>query len=229
MYSYIVPGIQVDPVGFMLAGMAAVVAAASQALLNVTVMIPEMSGSYTLIPPIMASTSSSFLIAWLFLRGSSIYTLKLERSGVRVRMLSSFILDSVNVGAVMTRRVVTVPPDMPLPFLEVLFLENPYGGYPVVDKDSGRLVGIVTRSDLEAAKRDMGPEEYNNARVIDIASKRLIVAYPDEPIRIALARMRGNNIGRLLVVDKRDPTRLVGIVTLKDLLKAYEIALAQAC
>ncbi len=62
-YAYLIPDIAGDTLGYTLAGMAALFAGAAQAPLNVIVMIPEMSGSYTLIPPIMASASSSFLVA----------------------------------------------------------------------------------------------------------------------------------------------------------------------
>ncbi len=156
----------------------------------------------------------------MLLRGSSIYTIKLERRGLQVRMLSSFILDSVKVGEVMTRRVVTVPDDTPLSFLEVMFEENPYGGYPVVDRKTGELVGIVTRTDLERARR-MPRDRLDGARVIDIATKKLVVAYPDETVREALAKMKRKGVSRLPVVDRGNEKRLVGIITIRDLVKAY--------
>lgn len=223
-YAYIAPGLVGDTLGYTLAGMAALFAGAAQAPLNVIVMIPEMSGSYSLIPPIMASASSSFLVAWMLLRGSSIYTIKLERRGLQVRMFSSFILDSVKVGEVMTKSVVTVPDDTPLSFLEVMFEENPYGGYPVIDRRTGDLVGIVTRTDLERARKRLPRDRLDGARVIDIATRDLVVAYPDETVREALAKMKRRGVSRLPVVDRGNERKLVGIITVRDLVKAYELA-----
>jgi len=225
LYTRLAPGLVSGHLGYALAGMAALFGGAAQAPLNVVVIIPEMSGSYSLIPPIMASAGTSFLVTWLLLRGSSIYTLKLERRGLRVRMFSSFILDSVRVEEVMTRHVITVRVDTPVQVLETMFEENPYGGYPVVDRDGWRLVGIVTRTDLERAKRLMGGEGFSKARVGDIATRDLVVAYPDETVREALEKMRERGVSRLPVVSRSDPTRLVGIITIRDILKAYEIAM----
>jgi CBS domain-containing protein len=41
-------------------------------------------------------------------------------------------------------------------------------------------------------------------------SSRLIVAYPDELLEEAVARMAREGIGRLLVVDRSEPKRLLG-------------------
>jgi CIC family chloride channel protein len=223
LYAAAFGGLVNDPLGYALAGMAALFAAAAQAPLNVIIMIPEMSRSYTLIPPIMASAGTSFVIAWLLLRGSSIYTKKLEKRGIRVRMLSSFILDSVKVEEIMTSKVVTIEADAPLPVLATMFEENPYTGYPVV-KD-GRLVGMVTRSDLERAKKLYPKEKLLDMKVIDIASKSVVKAYPDETIREVVEKMRKYKISRFPVVSREDPYRVVGIISIRDLVKAFEKAI----
>jgi CBS domain-containing protein len=46
--------------------------------------------------------------------------------------------------------------------------------------------------------------------VLDAGSRPPIVAYEDELIRDAVERMLSNDIGRLLVVAREDPTRLIG-------------------
>ena len=61
-------------------------------------------------------------------------------------------------------------------------------------------------------------------KVKDVLSKKLIVAYPDESVQTALDRMYKNKIGRLPVVDRKDSTRIVGIITRSDIIRAYEIA-----
>jgi len=138
-------------------------------------------------------------------------------------MFTSFILDSVRVEEVMTKKVVTIPANASLAVLETLFEENPYGGYPVVN-EKGELAGIVTRSDLEKARHKLKPEEYKKTRAIDIASKNPEVAYPDETIREAIERMKKKKISRLPVVSRDKPGMLVGIVTIRDILRAYEVA-----
>jgi len=212
------PSIVTQPATYALAGMAALFAGAAQAPINVIIMIPEMSGTFTLIPPIMASSTMSFFIAWLILRGSSIYTIKLERRGIRLRMSRSFILDSIKVEEVMNRNVVTLSPEMPVPALETLFEEYHHTGYPVV-KD-GKLIGIVTISDVQK----IPPEKRDKLKIRDIASRKLVVTYPDETVHQALDKMYVKDVGRLPVVDRRDPTKILGIISKHDILKAFELA-----
>ena len=47
-----------------------------------------------------------------------------------------------------------------------------------------------------------------------------VVCYPDEPLRIVIYRMAETNLTRLLVVERDHPRKLVGIVSLNNLLKA---------
>lgn len=47
----------------------------------------------------------------------------------------------------MTRDVVTVPPDLPIKELSKLFLDKKKNGFPVVDA-AGKLIGMVTEKDL---------------------------------------------------------------------------------
>jgi len=47
-----------------------------------------------------------------------------------------------------------------------------------------------------------------------------IVAYPDEPLRAVVYRMTETGLTRLPVVDRTDPSRLLGLITLGNLLKA---------
>ncbi|MEB3772712.1 MAG: chloride channel protein [Desulfurococcales archaeon] len=211
-----------DSLGYMLAGMAALFAGAAQAPLTVIVMIPEMSGSYSLIPPIMASAGMSFIVAWLLLRGRSIYTIKLLKRGLEIKTYSSYTLDLVTVGDVMTRNVVWIPADAPYLMVETMFEENTYGGYPVVDRSTSRVVGIITRSDLEKA-RGLAPEEKRRLKAIDIATRKPIVITPEATVRAAHEIMVKHGISRIPVVSSPREMKLVGIITVRDILKAYEL------
>ena len=46
--------------------------------------------------------------------------------------------------------------------------------------------------------------------VLDAGSREVVVTYPDETLHDASAKMLRNNIGRLPVVDRKDPRRVVG-------------------
>ncbi|PYS78283.1 MAG: chloride channel protein, partial [Acidobacteria bacterium] len=49
-----------------------------------------------------------------------------------------------------------------------------------------------------------------NTTVIDAGSRQLVVTYPDELLGEAVTKMLRNDIGRLPVVSRDDPRRLLG-------------------
>ncbi len=84
------------------------------------------------------------------------------------------------VEQVMHTPVVTVPADYPLEEAARLMIQHDIGGLPVVDAD-GRLVGIITRSDIFA--------QFAETLGADTASLRITVQVPDQPGE--LARLAG--------------------------------------
>ena len=89
-------------------------------------------------------------------------------------------------------------------------------GTPITDGD-GKLAGIVTRSDL---MRSLEKDPTGASSVLEAGARRLIVAHPDEVVRTAVDRMLANDIGRLPVVAREDPTRLLGYLGRAGVLRA---------
>jgi CBS domain-containing protein len=88
-------------------------------------------------------------------------------------------------------------------------------GTPITN-EQGALVGIITRSDLvRALEKD--PE--GRLTVLEAGSSNLIIAYPDEPLKDAVTKMIRNEIGRLPVVSRDDPRRLLGYLGRTGLLE----------
>ena len=50
---------------------------------------------------------------------------------------------------------------------------------------------------------------------------KLIVAKPEDSLEAALMKLLDRKIGRLPVVDHDDPTKLIGLVTKFDIIKAH--------
>ena len=80
--------------------------------------------------------------------------------------------------------------------------------WAIVD-DADRLVGIVTRGDLVRA---LDREDSESATLADLTARRLIVTHTDELLEEATAKMIQHDIGRLPVVDRANPDRLVGLL-----------------
>lgn len=208
------PGSTAPYPAYALVGMAALFAAASRATFTAIIMLFEMTRDYNIILPLMFACVVADITAWL-LYPNTIYTEKLVRRGLRIpQELEINVLKMRYVGEAMTRQVETVPEDLPLREVRDKILETGHQGFPVVDRE-GRLVGIVTGQDvMSAIKRD------RNLPAIAVASKNLVVAYPDETLDVAWEKMQRHGIGHLPVVDREDPTKLLGLLTKGDLIRA---------
>ncbi|MHB8597463.1 MAG: chloride channel protein [Ktedonobacteraceae bacterium] len=99
--------------------------------------------------------------------------------------------------------------------------------YPVVDNDN-RLRGIVTRNELNTLiaqdQQDGANEHYELATLL---KQNPIVAYPDEPLRGVIYRMADTGFTRFPVVESADSPKLVGMISLTDLLTAMNRSLAE--
>jgi CBS domain-containing protein/Trk K+ transport system NAD-binding subunit len=104
-----------------------------------------------------------------------------------------------------------------------IFAQTRHHGLPVVDA-AGDLVGILTVQDLERVRA----EGAGAAPIVGQACTRdLLVTYPDETIGVALQRMSARDVGRLPVVARDNPRRLLGILRRADMVRAYDIALTR--
>jgi CIC family chloride channel protein len=216
------PGLDVSPGAFALVGMAAAFAAASHAPITSVLIVFELTRDYRMILPLMLACGVSVILAKMIFR-FSIYNLKLIRRGIHVSLREDTrFLDDISVEEAMTVEVVTVLPETPVRQVQALFEQTKHHGFPLVDA-AGRLHGIVTIGDLRAA-----PEETLDGPVSALASHDLVVAYRDDSLNEALIKLGLRKIGRLPVVEHEDPTRLVGLITRKNLIAAYNRALTAA-
>ena len=119
-------------------------------------------------------------------------------------------LDQIAVSSACSREVVTLREDQRIS--EVHALVPTHQGFPVVNRE-GQLLGVVTRRDF------IDREPYT--RVGDLIRRPPAVVFPDMSLRDAAAHMVRENVGRLPVVERADPSRVVGMLTRSDLLSAH--------
>jgi CBS domain-containing protein len=80
-------------------------------------------------------------------------------------------------------------------------------------------VGIITRGDVVWAFERSGDP---GVTVFDVGSTNLIVAYEDETLHDAIARMLRHDVGRLPVVDRPNEKRVVGYLGRASIMAARE-------
>jgi len=120
--------------------------------------------------------------------------------------------------------VAVVEPDTSALVAAQLMRRHHVGALVVVDaQEKSRPVGIITDRDLVLALMAEGldPALFTAG---DIMSVELVQAHPDMDAMDAVQLMRNNRLRRLVVAD--DAGRLVGIVTMEDVLELLARELA---
>jgi H+/Cl- antiporter ClcA len=197
---------------FALVAMGAVFGAASRATFAFIIFAFEITRDYNSVLPLMLVSVIADGVAMLFMPKSSIMTEKLARRGLHIHQDYEIdVLQQVAVAETMDRDVPTVSSTMRLDELaEKIAKHDPavshHQGLFIVD-DEGKLAGIITRGDV---LRALGEFPSGTVSVLEAGSRDLIVAYPDELISEAANKMLRNDVGRLPVVERGDPRKLVG-------------------
>ncbi len=215
------PAITASPGAYALVGMAAVFAASTHAAITGIIIVFEMSGDYRLILPLMLATVISTLIS-MQMREGNIYTLKLIRRGIQLKSGRDVdVMQGITVGEAMRPEALTLP--FHLTISEVTTKLNEYNrrGLPVVD-DHGELFGIITIQDIKRAIEQGLP---GDTPIKKIATTNILVAYPDETMADVMRRISVRAIGRLPVVSREQPKKVLGLIRRQDLLRAYNLAL----
>jgi CIC family chloride channel protein len=126
------------------------------------------------------------------------------------------VLDRVKVEEVMRRDYVALDSDTHVLTLANLMAKRLFLDYPVLEQ--GKFIGIVDVSRLLDAllnNRDIPIKE--------IADTRIIASYPQDSVHAAVEKMYHHNLGVLPVVDNERPSKLLGVLTSADVLRAYEM------
>jgi CIC family chloride channel protein len=212
------PNVGVDVRVAALVGMAAMFAGASRALLASVVFAFETTRQPMSLLPLLAGCTAAFLISSLMMR-HTIMTEKIARRGARVLAeYTTDYLDQVLVRDCASRKVVALAADDTLArvraWLSSHAEDTGHQGFPVHDHE-GNLVGVLTRRDI------FNTEESEESQLWRIIKRPPAIAYDDNSAREAADHMVRENIGRLPVVKRDDPRRVVGWLTRSDLLSAH--------
>lgn len=132
---------------------------------------------------------------------------------VPVRPLNEIaVLSQFQVKDVMTKKLNTVSPDFSVSQLLDIMAKHHHTGYPVID-ENGEFTGIVALDDVAKVEKDQRDEVL----IRDILQKNPVLVFPEEHALDAFKKMRLHNLGRIPVVDKANPKKIVGILTKTDL------------
>ena len=218
------PGMTASPGAYGIVGMGAVVAAATHGPLTAILILFEMTGDYKIILPLMITCIISALVAGQLFK-ESIYTLKLMRRDVDIRAGREVnVLKSMVVQDVMNPRAETIYEGAPLQDFSQTIAKSKYNSFPVVDKDK-RLVGILSFADYRDAVFNEDLKYLVIAKDLTTADVRTIKT--DANLYEALEAITFKDYTILPVVSPDDGNHLLGVVSRRDILGAYDKAIVK--
>jgi len=209
----IFPYISAPYPAYSLVGMASVFSSASRATLTSIIMVFEMTRDYKIIVPLIFSCVIANIVSMMFFK-DTIYTEKLTRRGIKIpNGLKADFMECEYVKDIMTRDVVVVRDYETVEEVKVKIFKTGHHGFPILDS-RGNLIGIVTGRDVLTCENEKLPV----CNIDKVCERELIVTYPDETFEEAWEKMSRYNISHLPVVDRKNPRKLLGIVTKTDLI-----------
>jgi CBS domain-containing protein len=181
----------------------------------------ELTHDVNVLLPLLVAAVVAHAFTVLTLR-RSILTEKVSRRGYHLsREYAIDPLEILFVREVMRTNSVALPANLLLTdVLQSIRTNGAQRGqrlYPVVD-DATHLIGVVTRSALQEFLH--APQSHDGRQLAEIVQAKPVVAYPDEPLRVVVYRMAETGFTRLPVVTRDGSGKLLGIVSLRDLLQA---------
>jgi CIC family chloride channel protein len=216
------PGATAPPGLYAVVGMGAFFAGMAHAPVTAILILFEMTGyRYTILLPIMTCSVISTLVASLIGR-DSIYTIKLRRQGILPDQRKADPLKAMIAGEIMIRDPQYVIEDMSIATLSELVGNTLHTSLPVLDR-RGELVGLLTYREIHYAMRTI--HSRPGLLVKDCMNRSPLVAFTDEPCDAVFNRMKDADQGIAPVAKKKNPRRMVGILTYRHIYEAYRRAL----
>jgi CIC family chloride channel protein len=215
----ILPSWDIQPSAFVLVGMGGFFAGVSKTPLTSILMVCEISGSYSLLVPLM-------LVCGIHLALSTKWSLYREQVPSPIESAAhqgDFIVDVLEQLRVAdlpirTATIETFLEDTPFDQVRRRLAVSSETLFPIVDRE-GRLTGIFSLRDVRLAL--MGGNWDGLVVADDLATRPVLCVHPDDDLHLALRRLTELNADEIPVVRPDDPSRLLGLLSRRSLVAAY--------
>jgi len=216
------PTAGITPGAYALVGMGAFLSAATHAPMTAIFLLFEITDSYEVIVPIMLTCVIGTAFARHF-KKDSLETVELSRLGIDLEAgKERNIMKSLQVGDVMVRDVETIPEHMTLGQFASFIEQAKHTNFPLVNAQ-GELAGIISVQDFMGVvfEHDL----MDLVVVKELATTKVITAHADEDLDQTMRKIGYRNIEQVPVVDRETHRKLVGIISRRDIVAAYNRAL----
>ncbi len=208
----------INPSSYIVVGMGGFFAGVAKVPLSSIIMACEMSGSYTLLVPLMLVSSVSFLL----LGKTSLYEKQIPNrlaSPAHTRDFVRGLLMKMTVGqAVNPKPVTSIPENLPFGKLVRIITQAPDTYFPVVD-GQGKLTGIISINDI----REFLFEDAISHLVVakDVATPQVVRVFWHDSLQEALDKMAHLQVEQLPVVKRENPEKIVAMISKRDIISYY--------
>ncbi|OQY17048.1 MAG: chloride channel protein [Desulfobacteraceae bacterium 4572_35.1] len=212
------PSMAIAPGSYALIGMGAFLSAATHAPMTAIFLLFEMTSSYQVIVPIMLSCVVGTAISRHY-KKESLDTVELAKAGIDLEAgKERNIMKALYVRDVMATKLETVPENMTLRQFTDFLSHTKHSNFPIVDLD-GALTGIISIQDFMGVvfEKDL----LDLVVVKELATKEVTTIFADENLDSAMQKIGYRNIEQLPVVAKDNNEKLIGIISRRDMVSAY--------
>ena len=204
-----------EGIGFWpLISMGAVLGGTMRVPFTSVIFVLELTRDFNAFLPLFIAVVVAYAFTVLTMK-RSILTEKISRRGFHLsREYSIDPLEILFVREVMRTNIVAIPQHASIEDLSRK-VESAHWSqhlYPVIS-ENGQLAGVITRKDMQRMQE-------RSITFGEAMKTKIVTAFPDEPLRLVVYRMAETGLTRMPVVDRDDPLKLVGMISLTDLLRA---------
>jgi len=218
----VMPAIAPPPSACVLVGMGAFFAGVAKVPIAALIMVAEMSGSYSLLVPMMLVSSVTFLLT----RGANLYEAQVPGrvdSPAHVGEFQVDVLEQLAVRDVLNpaTEIVTVRPGMPFEAVLDIVASSAQAAFPVV-ADDGHMISLFTVDDVRRVVTS--PEVWSVLVASDLGMSAESAAWvaPDDDLHSAVRRFSAFGLDVLPVLSGPPPAPLVGLLEQRRVIAAYD-------
>jgi len=214
----LLPGYTATPGAYALVGMGAVFAGIVRAPMTSVLMIFEMTRDYAVIVPLMIANLTSLFISRRFQK-QPIYEALAHQDGIHLPTPSTLQQKSTRtVAQVMQRSPEILTAQMRVLDAVEETRSSQFRIWPVAEEDY--FVGMLSRETLECALVD-GRKEQPLKNIME--TRHVQHVHMDHALHLVLERMSTYHLDVLPVIHRAEIHKLLGVVTLRDVLDSYGI------
>jgi len=218
--NHLIPNMTSDSGAYASVGIGAFLAASTHAPMTAIFLLFEMTGNYLIIVPAMLVSIIGTIVAKKFCE-DSIDTVDFSREGINLhegREVS--IMKTLKVGSAITEDVDFISEKANINQMLEIFAQAKSGFYFPVVNDRGRMVGIVSMSDIKSIiHRDTS--ERIAQTVGSICQRNVITLTPDDSLYRAMQLFDIKGIEEIPVVESLDDRWVVGMLKRRSVISAY--------